>query len=227
MQAVGAGKMRVISVLVGAVLLLAGVMVGYPAVLGELLGDLFGTIGLPDLAIAVARQLDVLRGVVAQDLPVLLIAAGFVLLLAGSFARPAATAPRPEMELVLDLAGTAPKFVVPGRWEAPGAEPMAGTVYRVGVRNRSGAALPAVIVTILLPGTAPSSARFVKDGSYCAGIGAGAMELVEVFMMRDADIAAGKHIKETLTLRATAPGMRTVERRYRFDSRAKAALVEA
>ncbi len=216
--------MRLVSVLVGAGLLLAGMAAGYPEALGQLLGDIFGTIGMPELALEAAGGIDALRGLLARDLPWLLIGAGFVLLLAGSLARPAARRVRAEMEIVLDLASTEPKYVVPARWE--GAEPISGMVYRVGVRNRTAAALPAVIVTILMPGMHPSSARFVKDGSYVAGIAAGATELVEVFMMRDEDIAAGKRITETMTLRATAPGLRTVVKLYRFDSGAKVPMIE-
>jgi hypothetical protein len=214
--------MRWLVLLVAVWLLLAGVALGFPDTLLRMLDG--WRAAAPEPVAEAGRWIDGLRGLAVGDLAWLLIGTGAVLLLAGVLAR--APRGRPEMTMLFDFAGSRMKFVEHTTWASAENTPVPGTAYRVGVRNLTRRALPAVIVTIQIQGGRPATARFVRDGSYCADIAAGVTELVDIFMYRDQEATAGSRITETMIVRASAPGARTVARSFRFDSAAKESLVE-
>ena len=126
------------------------------------------------------------------------------------------------VEIVFDA--KAPHYVEHDVWRDPANEPLPGLAYRVGVRNRLRATVHDAMVIVTVEEGKPSVARFMRHKTYTSDIEPLGTELVELFLLRDQDVAAQLHIEQTVKVRVSATDAAPATRTFKFDSRAAVPL---
>ena len=213
--------MRWIQSLSALILCLLGIAWAFPGRTRDAAGAVLILIDRLTGGVAFHLWLDNHADVIGNAAPFVLIGLSIVLLIAANIR---ARVRRDGVGLDIVFDARAPKYVEHDVWHDPENNPMPGMAYRVGIRNKTGSTLHDVIVLIVVEDAKATPARFFKDKSYEAEIGPRATELVELFMMRDQDIADHVRIVKTVKVRATAAGARETARTFKFDNQAAAPL---
>jgi hypothetical protein len=152
---------------------LLGVVLLPPDIAPRLAGAGPGLIGVPDGTYAARAWIDARPGLTGF----ILIGLGLASLLAANV--PTGTSRTAEVEIVFDA--KAPHYVEHDVWRDPANEPLPGLAYRVGIRDRTRAALHDAMVIVTVEEGKPSVARFVRHKTDTSDIEPLGTELAELF----------------------------------------------